>query len=129
VKFLRGYQPDVVTDLPLPAGHLQPGVWFGGLSPQAVREVNVWLALADEAELNYRIATFGEEDTWSAIVSPSRLARLESLPPAVAAMLGLTRPDESFGAIVRTDHRMEMLIRGLPTEDAWEAFSDHAQSA
>ncbi|MDX2065467.1 MAG: hypothetical protein SFX74_06970 [Fimbriimonadaceae bacterium] len=123
MKFLRGYQADVRTDVALPAfPALDRGIWFGGATPRSIRELNVWLALADEAALAYRIAVFRDTPGWELVLPPSRQTMVEAFPTELRESLGLSRPDQSFAVIRAASGKLPMLIRGLPTEDAWEAF-------
>jgi len=135
VLWREAYRTQVARDVSLPPlGVAREGryVLLGGFDLRAYRQMQIWLRLlqADSPETSVLLVFF--KSPWSA----KELGDLEAMiPPSLSdlthtvvdgegqwhSLIAPDSPERAFAAIVEDD-RSDFMIKGVPTEEGWDAF-------
>lgn len=136
----EAYRTLLARDLDLPA--LSLGVEFdvllGGFDFRAIAQMGVWerLLAADAPDVPWVQVFFldkprsDDATLLESIVPPSRIDRsflVYEDVPAWQDLIQPDRPESAFAAVISGD-RARIVMKGLPTEEAWEAFLDEMRS-
>lgn len=102
-----------------------PGIFFGGVSVRAFRELGLWQKLAASEALDYRLLL---------AIPPDELELIPQLfPPSQRSLIllgdsaswqkwrGDGEETKSFGVVVR-EGKAKFVVLGLPTEEVWDEF-------
>lgn len=112
----------------------QPYVLIGGTEFNALTEQNIWWRLMQEDfpkfghvyRVFFKVAKSRSEEA-AMMVPRSETPQTILCPDQVADLLDSNQPSRSFAALVSQGKYM-MLVKGLPTEDCWEEFSNLLRS-
>lgn len=129
----ESYRPRVFEGQALPDG-VGDGILIGAFDLLAQREIGIWLRLIAEAFPALRPDVLLISPTWSA---KQRKVAAATFPPSLLGSLRFLedpeeqwraaiqpdRPERSFAAIVR-EGVADLLMVGVPTEEAWDDFRD-----
>ncbi|HLO99478.1 MAG TPA: hypothetical protein VK171_12860 [Fimbriimonas sp.] len=141
----KSYESLVSYDEPLPVVEAtsvsgEPVVWpsvyvlLMGRGFEALVEQNVWwkLHVEDFPDFKhfYRVFVNLPSDSQSeveAMIAPSQRSRTLLATGEVDELLDPTKASQSFAGLV-SNSKFVMAVRGLPTEDCWEEFSNRLRS-
>lgn len=105
-----------------------PRVLLGGFSSTAFREIGIWkkLLASEHVEVDLRVAYFGvSEQELAEIVPRSERQYTISCSDTKQVWTFLISPDrqdQAFAAVTQ-GNIAKLLMKGAPTEDAWEVFA------
>ena len=129
----ESYQTAVAYDVSLPelpAG-LAPDVILGGFDFAAIRQMGVWerLLLADARDTKWVQMFFleepGQDDAslLESIIPRSRIDQAHVVygAPLWREVIGPDNARQAFAAVMRQGQG-RVVMKGLPTEEAWDAF-------
>ena len=113
------------------------GSMLGAFGPFATAELGVWRRLLEEAYPERRVPTVLVRAAWTERERRTlAVATAPSLHPWTllandpssgwSAAVGPDRAERAFGAVVRAGVA-ELLMVGLPTEEAWDAFREKSE--
>lgn len=122
----ESYVPDVRKNVLLPAECDAEALVIGAFSLAALREVELWVRLAREANVPFTESYWlipEEKAALSSLLAPSRFqaASVRDDREAWLAALHPIDPSRSFAAISKSNS--PMVIVGPSTEDAWEEMT------
>lgn len=126
------YTTRVTQEVPLPSVGQPTDILVGAFDFAALKRMAIWrkLAQADAPQYQYLEAIFlsnpgpADQELLEAIVPPSLQPSTLLVGDPSGAWRDLIQAetkDECFAAAVR-DGNAVILIKGLPTEEAWDAF-------
>lgn len=131
----QSYRTAFARDIALPKlhhadGHVLklPEVLIGGFSIQAFRQISIWrrLIYSQSSSVQVLVAYFNTaSDALLAVSPPSERSFTFACTDPESAWKNLIEPtkdEECFAAVTRGEVAA-ILMRGAPTEDAWDTFS------
>jgi hypothetical protein len=128
------HQTHVARDVNLPKQDLETEILVGGFNFAALRNMSIWrrLAVADAPNHSYLEVIIlpdpqpADQRMLETIVPASSLASTVLTRDEEGAWHQLIQPvdnEECFAAVIREDHA-SIMMKGIPTEEAWDAFLD-----
>jgi hypothetical protein len=129
------YRTLAARDVSTPALNVpDPCVLIGGFAFAAYREISVWKRLMSSEEISlptlvgFFISDPSAQDSalLESLIPPSEQATSFIFPDRDSAWKELVGPasdDQCFAAVLRGT-RAEIMMKGIPTEDAWDAFRE-----
>lgn len=129
-----GYRSLVAYELQLPDSPAfdQPQILIGGFEFAALREMSIWRRLAerDASHVPWSLTFFlnrigpQDEELLDSLVPGSLRDRTSAIIDQGSNWRNLVQPshqDQSFAAVIETQ-TAKVMMKGLPTEEGWDAF-------